>query len=54
MIFRLAITAAALLATIGGLSACESTQETSQRLSLNAKKLLNVEGLKVTKQNARI
>ena len=54
MIFRLAITAAALLAAIGGLSACESTQETSQRLSLNAKKLLNVEGLKVTKQNARI
>jgi hypothetical protein len=54
MIFRLAITAAALLAAVGGLSACESTQETSQRLSLNAKKLLNVEGLKVTKQNARI
>ena len=54
MIFRLAITAAALLAAIGGLSACESTQETSQRLSLDAKKLLNVEGLKVTKQNARI
>ena len=54
MIFRLVLVAAALLVTVGGLSACESTQDTSQRLSLNAKKLLNVEGLKVTKQNARI
>lgn len=54
MIFRLALTAAALLALVAGLSACESTQDTSQRLSLGAKKLLNVEGLKVTKQNARI
>lgn len=54
MIARLAITATALLALVAGLSACESTQETSQRLSLNAKKLLNEEGLKVTKENSRI
>ena len=54
MILRLALTAAALLVMLVGLSACESTQDTSQRLSLNAKKLLNVEGLKVTTQNARI
>jgi len=54
MILRFALTAAALLVAIGGMSACESTQDTSQRLSLNAKKLLNVEGLKVTKQNSQI
>lgn len=54
MIFRSVLTAAALLVTANGLSACESTQDTSQRLSLNAKKLLNVEGLKVTKQNSQI
>lgn len=54
MIFRFALATAALLVAIGGISACESTQETSQRLSLKAKKLLNVEGLKVTKQNSQI
>ncbi len=54
MTFRLVLTAAALFAVVAGLAACESTQETSQRLSRNSKKLLNVEGLKVTKRNAKI
>ena len=36
------------------LAACESTQTTSDRLSTNAKKLLNAEGLKVTERNKAI
>jgi hypothetical protein len=36
------------------LSACETTQETSQRLSKNARKLLNVQGVKITKLNASV
>jgi hypothetical protein len=54
MILRLTTIAALCTTLLIGVSACESTQETSQRLSLNAKKLLNVEGLKITNQNKTI
>ncbi len=53
MIWRLVVIVAAVIA-LASLAGCESTQETSQRLSLNAKKLLNEEGLKITKRNAQI
>lgn len=36
------------------LASCESTQQTSKRLSKNAEKLLNAEGLKVTRKNSSI
>ena len=53
---RLPVTAFALalagLASV--LTACETTQQTSERLSHNAEKLLDVKGVKITKLNATV
>lgn len=51
---RAAITIMASALAAISLASCESTQQTSDRLSTNAKKLLNAEGLKVTSQNKAI
>jgi len=54
MIMQRALAVVAVTTAAASLAACEATQETSKRLSKNAKKLLNAEGLKVTKQNGQI
>ena len=43
-----------LAAAIVGLPACETTQQTSERLSKNAGSLLAVKGLKITRENAAV
>jgi hypothetical protein len=51
---QLAALALSLTVLAAGLSACETTQETSKRLSKNAGTLLTVKGLSVTRQNADV
>ena len=46
--------ALALAGSAAMLTACETTQETSQRLSHGARKLLDVQGLKITRLNATV
>ena len=54
MILRLLLASIVAAVLAAGMAACETTQQQSQRLSLNAKKLLNVDGLKIAKQNGQI